>query len=280
MLTSKQFYVVSITIIGLLVPYTEPRLISRHDVGAKASPFIIAIQTAGISGLDSVMNAVILIAVLSVANSSMFGATRTLQALGEQGQAPRIFAFVDRKGRPMVAIGSCFAVGLLAYLYVSSIAGQAFAWLLALSGLSSIFTWCSICYAHIRFRKAWLEQGNSLTDLVYQSPVGTAGSWVGLASLLAVLVAQLWVALSPVGASADRSAGEWAANFFEAYLAMPVVVAFYAYYKVWYRTKWVRTRDVDLQTGRNDFETACVRRQWLDDRSEWPTWKKVYKTLC
>ncbi|KAH7336397.1 amino acid transporter-like protein [Rhexocercosporidium sp. MPI-PUGE-AT-0058] len=274
------FYIVSITIIGLLVPYTDSRLIGRNNVDSKASPFIIAIQSAGIQGLDSVMNAVVMIAILSVANSSMYGATRTLQALGEQGQAPRIVAYVDRKGRPLVAIGICSAIGLLSYLYVSSIAGAAFTWLLALSGLSSIFTWCSICYAHIQFRKAWKEQGNLLSDLVYQSPIGEIGSWVGFTALVAILAAQFWVAVSPSGVSSDRSPGEKAVNFFEAYLAMPVVLLFYGYYKIWYRTKWVRVKDIDLQTGRNDFETEHVRRQWKDDRSEWPRWKVLYKTLC
>lgn len=226
------------------------------------------------------MNAVVMIAVLSVANSSMYGATRTLQALGEQGQAPRIVAYVDRKGRPMVAIAMCSAIGLLSYLYVSSVQGEAFTWLLALSGLSSIFTWASICYAHIQFRKAWADQGNSLSDLVYQSPIGVVGSWVGFTALIAILAAQFWVAISPSGASSDRTVGEQAVNFFEAYLAMPVVLIFYAYYKIWYRTKWVRVKDIDLQTGRNEFETVHVRRQWKDDRSEWPRWKVLYKTLC
>jgi len=69
-------------------------------------------------------------------------------------------------------------------------------------------------------------------------------------------------------------------NFFEAYLAMPVVLLFYGYYKIWYRTKWVRVKDIDLQTGRNEFETVHVRRQWKDDKSEWPRWKVIYKTLC
>jgi yeast amino acid transporter len=273
------FYVVSITIVGLLVPYNEPKLINSNNISAKASPFIIAIQSAGIQGLDSVMNAVVMIAVLSVANSSMYGATRTLQALAEQGQAPRLLAYVDRKGRPLVAIACSAAAGLLAYLYTSPVQGAAFTWLIAISGLASIFTWTSICWAHIQFRKAWIQQGNQLSDLVYQSPIGTTGSWVGFIALIAILVAQFWVAISPSGSTATTG-GEKAANFFAAYLAMPVVLLFYGCYKIWYRTRWVRVKDIDLQTGRNEFETAGERRQWKEDRAEWPRWKVVYKTLC
>ena len=158
-------------------------------------------QDAGIQGLDSVMNAVVLIAVLSVGNSSMYGATRTLAALAEQGQAPRLLAYCDRKGRPLVAIGVSSLIGLISYLYISpTLSGPAFTWLLALSGLSSIFTWCSICFAHIQFRKAWIDQGNQLSDLIYQSPIGVSGSWIGLVALILILVAQFWVAISPVRA--------------------------------------------------------------------------------
>jgi amino acid transporter len=61
---------------------------------------------------------------------------------------------------------------------------------------------------------------------------------------------------------------------------MPVVLVFYAYYKIWYKTKWVRIKDIDLFTGKNDFETRSVRMQWREDQSEWPRWKVLYKTLC
>ena len=266
-------------VIGLIVPSNNPELVNTNDVQSKTSPFIIAIKSAGITGLDSVMNAVILVAVLSVASSSMYGATRTLAALAEQGQAPKILGYIDRKGRPLVSIGVSFAIGLLSFLYLSPVQGPAFTWLLALSGLSSIFTWASICYAHIRFRTAWLRQGNHLTDLVYQSPLGATGSWVGLISFLLILVAQFWVALDPTGASSDTP-GERASNFFAAYLALPVVLVFYVAYKVGFRTSFVSIAEMDLNTGRNEQESAIWRDKLREDRTLWPKWKVIYKTLC
>jgi amino acid transporter len=263
----------------LLVPYDSPGLVAPNDVESKTSPFIIAIQDAGIDGLDSVMNAVILVAVLSVANSSMFGATRTMAAMAEQGQAPKIFGYIDRQGRPLVNIGIASAIGLLSYLFLSSIQGEAFTWLLALSGLSSVFTWASICYAHIRFRTAWTAQGHKLSDLVYQSPIGTIGSWAGFISLLLILVAQFWVAVDPVGGSTGTAADR-AKNFFAVYLALPVVLAFYGGYKLWYRTKFISIKDIDLHTGRHEFESAIYRDKLREDRSQWPRWKVFYKTVC
>lgn len=262
------------------MPYNSPDLVQTNVIVNKTSPFIIAIKSAGIEGLDSVMNAVIMIAVLSVANSSMYGATRTLTALAEQGQAPKILAYVDRQGRPLVNIGIASLIGLLSYLYlIPKAQGIAFTWLLALSGLSSIFTWCSICYAHIRFRKAWLQQGHLLSDLVYRSPIGTAGSWIGLISLLFILVAQFWVAVDPIG-STSFTAAAIATDFFEAYIAAPVVLLFYAYYKFVYRTKFVSIADIDLDTGRDAFESSLWRDKIREDRSLWPRWKIIYDTMC
>lgn len=47
------FYIGGVTIIGLLVPYTNPNL-NLADGTAAASPFVIAIEIAGIKGLPSV----------------------------------------------------------------------------------------------------------------------------------------------------------------------------------------------------------------------------------
>jgi amino acid transporter len=134
---------VSLTIIGCIVPYTEPRLLSSQYTGdIKASPFVIAVQDAGINVVPSIMNGVILFAVLSVGNSSTYGSTRTIQALAERGQAPKIFMYIDRRGRPLVALTLALGFGLLAFIGIDQEhAGQVFDWFFALSGLSSFFTW-------------------------------------------------------------------------------------------------------------------------------------------
>jgi len=209
------FYIVSLTLVGLLVPYTDPALLNgTSSVDVKASPFVIAIVNSGISGLPSVMNVVIMIAVLSVGNSSVYGSSRTLAALAEQGQAPRFLAYIDREGRPLFAIIIALALGFLAFLAGSSAQNDVFNWLLALSGLSSIFTWGSICLAHIRFRKGWKVQGHTLSEMAWTSQPGLIGSWVGFILNCLVLVAQFWTGIWPIGYGEDTP-GEQAENFFE-----------------------------------------------------------------
>lgn len=47
------FYMVSLTLVSLLVPYGDSRLLGTSSTDAKASPFVIAINNAGITGLPS-----------------------------------------------------------------------------------------------------------------------------------------------------------------------------------------------------------------------------------
>ncbi|KAJ4509633.1 histidine permease [Exophiala dermatitidis] len=274
------FYIVSLLLVGTLVRYDDSRLLNgKSSADAKASPFVISIQNAGLEVLPSVMNVVIMISVLSVGNSSIYGSSRTLAALAEQRQAPAFLAYIDRAGRPLYAIILASSLGILAFLAASHKQEDAFNWMIALSGLSSIFTWASICLAHIRFRHAWRIQGHTPDELAFRSPVGVVGSWIGFTFNILVLVAQFWTGFSPVGWR-DKSTSELVINFFQAYLAAPVVVLMYLAYKILFKTKIVKTRDMDLFTGKREFNVKVLVAEERADRRNWPTWKKLYKFFC
>jgi amino acid transporter len=227
------------------------------------------------------MNVVILIAVLSVGNSSIYGSSRTLAALAEQGQAPNILAYIDRQGRPLVAIIVASVLGLLCYVVAGgqATADTALNWLYSLSGLSSIFTWGSICLAHIRFRRAWKLQGHTLDELAFRSQVGVYGSWLGFILNCLVLVAQFWTAAWPIGYG-DMTSSAIAQNFFLAYLAAPVVILFYVPYKIWFKTPFMRAKDMDLQTGRRAIDTPALIEEERMERMRLPRWKRIYKIFC
>ncbi|KAK3394125.1 amino acid permease-domain-containing protein [Podospora didyma] len=298
------FYIVALTCVGLLVPYNHPKLLGAKSMAdASASPFVIAIESAGIDVLPGVMNSVILVAVISVGNSAVFGSSRTLAALADQGQAPRFLGYVDRRGRPLAAIIMASLVGLLSYLADLDQQSDVLNWLLAVSGLSSIFTWGSICLAHIRFRRAWFVKGHSLSELPFRSQAGVAGSWLGVIFNVVVLIAQFWIAAwpiptAPAGASSssappdtlgassssapalDAPTPTAVQNFFLQYLCVPIVAVFYLGYKLWFRTSIVRIEDIDIDTGRRDFNLPILVAREIDEMQSWPLWKKAYKFLC
>lgn len=65
------FYIVSVFLLGMAVPYNSPELTFAltAKTSAAASPFVVAITNAKIRGLDHVLNASLLIFVVSSAVS-------------------------------------------------------------------------------------------------------------------------------------------------------------------------------------------------------------------
>ena len=153
-------------------------------------------------------------------------------------------------------------------------------WLLALSGLSSIFTWGSICLAHIRFRAAWKANQRELSELPFLSQPGVVGSWIGFLFNCVVLIAQFWTGAWPVGYKEMGVSGQ-VKSFFLAYLAAPVILIFYFGHKIYFKTPWaVKLEDIDLDTGRRDLNTKEMVIEEQKERDSWPKWKKAYKAFC
>ncbi|AJS31767.1 AIC_G0033730.mRNA.1.CDS.1 [Saccharomyces cerevisiae] len=273
------FYILSLLMIGLLVPYNDKSLIGASSVDAAASPFVIAIKTHGIKGLPSVVNVVILIAVLSVGNSAIYACSRTMVALAEQRFLPEIFSYVDRKGRPLVGIAVTSAFGLIAFVAASKKEGEVFNWLLALSGLSSLFTWGGICICHIRFRKALAAQGRGLDELSFKSPTGVWGSYWGLFMVIIMFIAQFYVALFPVGDSPS------AEGFFEAYLSFPLVMVMYIGHKI-YKRNWklfIPAEKMDIDTGRREVDLDLLKQEIAEKKAIMatkPRWYRIWNFWC
>jgi yeast amino acid transporter len=153
----------------------------------------------------------------------VYGGSRKLVSLAETGYTPSLFTYVDKSGRPLWALLFVLLFGSLAYVNLTTSGDVVFNWLLALSGLSTLFTWGSICLCHVRFRKAWQVQGHSVEELPFRAMFGFWGSWAGLILSIPVLITQYYIALWPIGGMPDNPS-DVAVNFFQTYLALPVVI--------------------------------------------------------
>ncbi|CUM66442.1 uncharacterized protein PRCAT00004106001 [Priceomyces carsonii] len=274
------FYIISLTLVGCLVPYNDGRLLlGSSSADAKASPFVIAIKRAKISGLPSVMNAVIMVAVLSVGNSSVYGSSRTLAALAASGQAPKFLGYIDKQGRPLMGIIVQLVIGLLCFLAASPKRDDVFTWLMALSGLSSLFTWGSINFCLIRFRRALHVQGRNTDELAFTSQGGIYAAVFGTGFNILVLIAQFYTALFPIGAEPS------AEGFFEAYLSFPIILAFYIGHKIW-KKNWVlyiRAKDIDIDTGRRELDLDLAKQEIAEEKAflaSKPFYYRYWHTWC
>jgi amino acid transporter len=275
-------YLLSVLLIGLLVPYNSPYLMgSGHNNGAPVSPFVIAINSGSIQVIPHIFNAVILIAVLSVGNSALYSSSRTFYSLAQHGYAPKWFDFVDKQGRPSRAIAVSSILGLFSLIAAYPNQEDIFVWLLSLSGLASLFTWSMINISHIRFRAAMGSQGLSTENLGYKSWTGVPGSWLGLLVNIFILGCQFWVSLFPFSNDGKPSVK----NFFQNYLGFPVLVIFYLAHKILTKN-WrfiIPANEIDLDTDRKIFSADLLRQEVQEEKNRLnngPIYKKVISFWC
>ncbi|KAF9208562.1 hypothetical protein BGZ49_008429 [Haplosporangium sp. Z 27] len=236
------FYILTILIIGMCIPYNDPEL-ANPEGDVKSSPFTRVFTQAGISVGADIMNAVILVAVLSAGNSGLYASSRALHTLSQEGNAPRFFRKVTSNGVPIYCVLATALVGCLAFIVsLPQIGqGQAYNWLLSLASTTGFIAWIGIAFCHIRFRMAYKAQGRKLDDLPFVSRLYPFGPIYTLLICLIILFGQGYAAFSPFSLK----------SFLSAYVTLPFIVILYVGKKAWSKTKILKLVDVDLDTGRS-----------------------------
>lgn len=129
------FYIVTIFLVGLLVPYNSPYLSFAEESGhgAAASPFVAAVRVAGIKALPGIINGAVIVFNLSAAVTDVYVASRTLYSLASQGHAPAFLARTDRRKIPIWAFTVAASMALVAFMNVSDASTQVFNYFVDLS---------------------------------------------------------------------------------------------------------------------------------------------------
>ena len=159
-------YLSSIVFISILVSADSPSLYGAS--GVAASPFVIALNEAGITGLPDFLNCVILVAVSSIGAESIFIASRMLRFMSHQKLIPQWVAQVDSKGRPRWAIViTIIAAIALTYCNLSAGGIEVFTWLGQIASTGYFMVWVVVAIVSFRFRAALKAQNDPLFNEPY-----------------------------------------------------------------------------------------------------------------
>lgn len=236
------FFLLSIVVISLLIPHTQTYL---AEANVNVSPFTFVFKELGIVFAASLVNAVILTAILSAGNSGMYAATRMLWILAKNGHVPAIFGRLSKRGVPVYALVATTAVAMLTFLSSLFGNGKIYFWLLSASSLSGFIAWLGIAISHYRFRKAYLKQGLDLKKLPY---VAKGYPYAPLFAFTLCLVI--------IGGQNIRALLENDINWFEiaiSYIGVPIFLALWLGYKFFRGTKVVKLEDCDF----NSLNKSC-----------------------
>ncbi|KAJ5525431.1 hypothetical protein N7494_012081 [Penicillium frequentans] len=259
------FYVLGSLVIGVTVAYNDKNLlqgVASGSSGAGASPFVIGIQNAGISGLNHVINAAILISAWSSGNSWVYAGSRTLYSLACQGQAPQIFTRCSKNGVPYAAVLVTWSIGLLAFLNLSSSGSDVFYWFTNITTVGGFISWVLVGIAYLRFRRA-LDCHGMLESRPFKTPFQPYGTYYALVVVSLLAITNGYTIFFPGSFTAS--------GFLVSYIVFVIFFALYFGHKIWYRTPWmVPAADVDIFSGKEEIDRMCELdvekqpRNWLE----------------
>ncbi|KAL4770449.1 proline-specific permease [Aspergillus nidulans var. acristatus] len=259
------FYILGSLVIGVTVAYNDPTLeagVESGGSGAGASPFVVAIQNAGIGGLNHVVNAAILISAWSSGNAWCYAGSRTLYSLAGEGQAPKLFTRTNRTGVPYVAVLATWAIGLLSFLNLSSSGQTVFYWFTNITTVGGFINWVLIGIAYLRFRKA-LQFHGMLDMLPFKTPLQPYGTYYVMFIISILTLTNGYAVFFPGRFTAS--------DFLVSYIVFAIFLALYAGHKIWYRTPWLtKVSEVDIFTGKDEIDRLCENdmerqpRNWLE----------------
>ncbi|NHO31075.1 amino acid permease [Acetobacter fallax] len=173
------FYITSFLLILSIKPWNE--------IAPGQSPFVLAMDVMGVPGAAILIRLVVLSAVISCLNSSLFVTARTLRNLARHGEAPGMFASVSRTGAPRTAVTVSGIIGLLAAFSSVLAPGTVFAFLVGATGAVMLFIYLMIVIAHLRMKQAAQTSG---TPWSFNSvPLFPAANYLTIAAVLIVVIA-------------------------------------------------------------------------------------------
>jgi L-asparagine transporter-like permease len=192
------FYVVSLVLIVAIVPW--------RSVQPGVSPFAQALDVMHVPGGAIVMNFVVLTAVVSCLNSSLYITSRVLRTLASKGDAPRKLMRLSSRGVPARAVLASTLFGYLA-LFASVVSPQGvFSFLVNTSGAVMMFVYILLCLAQLQARRA-RSGSRSLAWASHAVIVVILAALAGMAAtpaLASQLYSSLLAATLAVGAFALR----------------------------------------------------------------------------
>lgn len=250
------FYVLGALAIGIITDSTSEALVSGTG-NAKSSPWVVAIQTAGIDALPSIINAGILTSAWSSGNSFLYMSSRALYSLSVQGSAPRIFIRCNKMGVPYYAVAVSALFSLLAYMVLGDGAGVVFNYLINLTNTAGYTSWICCCIVYLRFRKAAEAQG---IKPVYRSRFQPYAVWVCLVSFTFLL---------SINGFTLFYTGNWSTSgFLSSYLGIPIFLALYFGHRIYRKSDpWViKSEDVDMRSGVAEVEAHA--EMWENEAKE------------
>ncbi|KAH8807280.1 amino acid permease [Xylogone sp. PMI_703] len=251
------FYVLSIFVVGLIVPYND-RALSISTGTAQQSPFVIAFTRSHVSVVPSIVNAVVCTSAISSGSACIFIASRTLYGLSRDGFAPKSFQKCNRFGVPHYAVGFTCILLPLVYLNVGHNTSVVFGWFVNITTVAGLIGWVVIEITYLRFYAGLKAQGYSRSELPYRSPWQPYTAWATMFFVCLVILFS--------GFDVFVKGKFTASGFLTCYLNVGIFAVLYIFFKIFLRSKVIPVSEIDFRT---EFASIAQENElWQNELAE------------
>ena len=144
------FYLGSILVLVTILPWDSHTLLKN--------PFVSVLNVLNIPAAGQIMNFIVLTAVLSCLNSGLYTSSRMLFAMAQNGDAPRAFSKVNKKGVPVYAILGCTAISYISVIFNYLSPDKIFLFLVNASGGVALLVYLVIAFSQLRLRRKYEKE--------------------------------------------------------------------------------------------------------------------------
>ncbi|WP_025132133.1 amino acid permease [Pseudomonas sp. PH1b] len=172
------FYVLTLLVLLTLFPWS--------GIGSQGSPFVQIFSGLGISSAASVLNLVVISAVISAINSDIFSAGRMLYGMASIGQAPQAFARTTESGVPWMTVLVMSGALLLGVLLNYLVPQELFLIFASMVTFSVVWVWLMILLSQMAMRRGLSP--DEIAALHFPVPFGAAGQICAVLFMLFIFV--------------------------------------------------------------------------------------------
>ncbi|NRD76835.1 amino acid permease [Bacillus sp. BRMEA1] len=144
------FYLGSILVLVTVLPWNSTTLLKN--------PFVSVLNVLNIPAAGQIMNFIVLTAVLSCLNSGLYTSSRMLFAMAQNGDAPRAFSKVNKRGVPVYAILGCTVVSFISVIFNYLSPDKIFLFLVNASGGVALLVYLVIAFSQLRLRRKYEKE--------------------------------------------------------------------------------------------------------------------------
>lgn len=243
------FFIFSALAVGIVCPHDDPKLTeiyfgSGGTGNAASSPYVIAMQNLGISGLPHLVNFLILTSIFSAGNTYTYAATRALHSLALAGRAPRFLTYCNSRGIPVWCFCITMLFPFLSFLQCANGSAKVLNWLVSIVTGGALINFLVISITFINYHKACVAQGVDRKTRPYYGYLQPYGAYIALFCQTIICLTYGYYAFRP-----------WSVEvFFQNYSMQIVAIVLFVGWKVIKKSRYVRPREVDLVWERPEIE--------------------------